>query len=94
MSVMALPGLPPNVRLVVRADCAGCSQEFLAHLRQAQVGFSVGFEVNEAVREAIRALPDEAWVPAVRQTVSRARGRRWPRSPANSTCPPTRKAAG
>jgi hypothetical protein len=31
------------------------------------VGFSVGFPVNAEVRAAIRALPEDAWVPARRQ---------------------------
>jgi len=67
MSLAALPELPPNVKLVVRADCAGCSQEFLAYLRLAGAEFSVGFDLTEPVRRAICALADDAWVPAVRQ---------------------------
>src|SRR5680860_1547840 len=51
--------LPDEVRVVVRADTAGCTHGFLAYLRTAGVGFSVGYAITEAVRTAIRAL-DEA----------------------------------
>jgi hypothetical protein len=64
----ALPQLPEKIKLVVRADTAGCTYRFLDYLRQAGVGFSVGFEINAKVRAAIRALPDDAWVPATRQS--------------------------
>lgn len=74
MALAALPVLPEQVELVVRTDCAGCSQEFLGYLRQAGVGFSVGFEVDERVRTAIRALPDDAWTQAVTQDGSTRRG--------------------
>jgi Transposase DDE domain group 1 len=83
--------MPPNVTLIVRTDCAGCSQDFLAYPRAAKVGFSVGFAVTEGVRDAIRALPDDAWVPAIRQTGTPVTARRWPRSPVCWSCPTTRK---
>jgi DDE family transposase len=67
MALAALPQLPDKVRLVARADTAGCTHAFLDYLRQAGVGFSVGFEINKTVREAIRATPDDAWTPAIRQ---------------------------
>jgi hypothetical protein len=64
-----LEGLVPDgVRLVARADTAGCTHALLDYLRQAQVGFSVGYPITEAVKTAIRGLPDGAWVPATRQT--------------------------
>jgi len=63
-----LDGLVPNsVRLVARADTAGCTRAFLDYLRQARVGFSVGYAITEAVKTAIRSLPGDAWVPATRQ---------------------------
>jgi hypothetical protein len=68
MALAALPQLPDKVRLVVRADTAGCAYEFLNYLRQAGVGFSVGFEIEAKVRAAIRALPGHAWTPATRQS--------------------------
>lgn len=74
MASAALPALPAQVKLVVRADTAGRTHRFLDYLRQAGVGFSVGFEVNDKVRTAIRALADDAWVPATRQNGERREG--------------------
>jgi hypothetical protein len=67
MALAQLPPLPAGVRLLVRADSAGCSQAFLDYLRQAGVGFSVGFKLTDTVRTAIRALGEDAWRPATRQ---------------------------
>jgi len=59
--------LPDTTRVVVRADTAGCTKDFLGYLRQAAVGFSVGYAVSGAVKTAIRALGDDAWTPALTQ---------------------------
>jgi hypothetical protein len=59
--------LPEEVRVLVRADTAGCTKDFLSYLRAAGVGFSVGYAVGEAVKDAIRALADDAWTPALAQ---------------------------
>lgn len=66
-AIAQLPDLPAGVRLVARADCAGSSQEFLAYLRQAKVGFSVGYAIDSHVRHAIGELSQTAWVAATRQ---------------------------
>jgi hypothetical protein len=62
-----LGDLPDSVRVVVRADTAGATLDFLAYLRQADVGFSVGYAITGAVKTAIRALSDDAWTPALTQ---------------------------
>ena len=56
--------------ILVRADTAGCTNAFLAHIRALRtqgvdVRFSVGAPIDEPVREAIRALPPGAWYPAI-----------------------------
>jgi hypothetical protein len=56
--------------ILIRADTAGCTKAFLAHLRAlrnkgANVRFSVGAPIDEPVREAITALPATAWYPAL-----------------------------
>jgi hypothetical protein len=57
--------------ILVRADGAGCSKAWLAHLRSLrdthglQMEFSVGFTLTEMVQAAILALPDYAWTPAL-----------------------------
>jgi hypothetical protein len=57
-----------GVDLLVRADTAGCSHAFLAHIRGLrELGmrtfFSVGVPVTEAVRDAITLA--RAWIPAL-----------------------------
>ncbi|HZJ05988.1 MAG TPA: IS1380 family transposase [Nocardioidaceae bacterium] len=59
--------LPRAVDVLVRADSAGATHDFVDHLRVTGAGFSVGFAITAAVRDAIRVLPDRAWTPAVRQ---------------------------
>ncbi|GAA1617550.1 hypothetical protein GCM10009744_00090 [Kribbella alba] len=59
-----------GVPILVRADGAGCSKEFLAHIRSlrdrgVQAEFSVGFTMTEPVKAAIDALPTWAWLPAI-----------------------------
>jgi Transposase DDE domain group 1 len=71
----AVAQLPDSHRygtpILVRADGAGCSKQFLSHLRSLrdkhgmQVQFSVGFTMTEQVQQAILALPQIAWTPAV-----------------------------
>ncbi len=57
--------------ILVRADSAGGTREFLAHLRSLQdqrgleVSFSVGFRVTNTVKDAIGRLPESAWTVAV-----------------------------
>ena len=56
--------------ILVRADTAGCTNAFLTHIRTLRtqgvdVRFSVGAPIDEPVREAIRALPPDAWYPAL-----------------------------
>jgi hypothetical protein len=64
----ALTQIPDEYRhgtpFLVRADGAGCSKDFLAHVRSPReqgvhIEFSVGFTMIEAVKAAIDALP--AW---------------------------------
>lgn len=59
-----------GVPVLVRADSAGCTKGFLAHVRSRReqgidVRFSVGFAVDAAVRQAIRRLPASVWMPAL-----------------------------
>ena len=59
-----------GVPLLVRADGAGCSKAFLAHVRSlrqqaTRTEFSVGWAVTERERKAIDRLPARAWTPAI-----------------------------
>jgi hypothetical protein len=64
-----LGGVPAD-RVLVRADSAGATHDFLGHLAQAGVGFSVSARLTDGVRAAIRiahSRSDQTWTPAVRQ---------------------------
>ena len=59
-----------GVPVLVRADGAGCSKAFLAHIRGLRgqavaTEFSVGWAVTDRERHAIGKLPDKAWTDAV-----------------------------
>lgn len=72
---LALAQIPDDHRygtpILIRADGAGCSKAWLAHLRSLReeqgldVQFSVGFTMTERVQDAILALPECAWAPAI-----------------------------
>ena len=56
--------------ILVRADGAGCSKAFLAHVRGLRdqtvtAEFTVGWAVTDRERDAIRRLPARAWTDAV-----------------------------
>ncbi len=56
--------------VLVRADGAGASKEWLCHLAELgtdtglDLNYSVGFTTSGKVRDAIGALPEAAWTPA------------------------------
>jgi hypothetical protein len=59
-----------GVPVLVRADGAGCSKAFLAHIRglreQAVTSeFSVGWAVTDRERSALGRLPERAWTDAI-----------------------------
>jgi DDE family transposase len=56
--------------ILVRADTAGCTREFLAHVRglrgsSVSCEFSVGWAITEKERAAISAISDWVWTDAV-----------------------------
>jgi Transposase DDE domain group 1 len=59
-----------GVPLLVRADGAGCSKAFLAHIRGLReqavlTEFTVGWAVTDRERDAIGTLPTMAWTDAI-----------------------------
>ena len=56
--------------ILIRADGAGCTREFLAHIRglrdtAVSCEFSVGWAITERERAAITAIPKTVWADAV-----------------------------
>ena len=52
--------------ILVRADGAGATHELTQYCRDGGMRFSFGFDLDERVRDAIAALPETAWVKAIR----------------------------
>ena len=80
--------------ILVRADTAGCTQEFLAHIRglrdtAVSCEFSVGWAITET-RNGPRSPPSRSRCGPTRSTptADTATAPGWPRSPAS--CPPRR----
>jgi hypothetical protein len=56
-----------SLEILVRADSAGATHEFLDYCREGSMRFSVGYELTESVRAAILLIPKDAWIPALDQ---------------------------
>ncbi|MGH3263904.1 MAG: IS1380 family transposase, partial [Trebonia sp.] len=54
-------------QILVRADGAGATHELCVYCREAGLRFSFGFDVDERIREAIIAMPESAWIKAIRR---------------------------
>ncbi|AFR47033.1 transposase, IS4 family protein [Gordonia sp. KTR9] len=63
----ALDQLPAGERgqVLVRTDAAGCSKEFLAHITDAGLQYSIGYIVSDTIKTALARLPEQAWQPAI-----------------------------
>ena len=62
-----LPAEAIGPGLLVRADRAGATHEFVGHVVGRGLRFSVGLDLSERVRQAILSLPESAWQPALAQ---------------------------
>jgi len=60
-----LPAEAIGPGLLVRADRAGATHEFVDHVVARGLRFSTGLDLTERVRHAILALPESAWQPAL-----------------------------
>lgn len=54
-----------DTEILVRADSAGLTHQFLDACRERQVRFSVGFDLTEDVARACLEVPEDGWVPAI-----------------------------
>ena len=71
--VDALDQLPEAVRedeatkILVRADSAGCTHEFLDAAVEMECAFSASMRIDDHARQVILAVAESAWTPAIRQ---------------------------
>lgn len=58
------PGYRVGHKVLVRADSAGGTHEFLDYLTARRLGYSVGFGLTEASAAAVELIPEKVWTPA------------------------------
>jgi hypothetical protein len=59
------PGIRPGRRVLIRADSAGCTHEFLDWVAVSQrMSYSVGFTLPDDFADKLALIPDHVWVPA------------------------------
>ena len=65
---LALAQLPPGLRrqALIRADCGGGTQDFLAWLTKPgrRLAYTVGFTITKEIQDAILKIPAAAWTAA------------------------------
>jgi hypothetical protein len=67
LALLALPKAARSGPILVRADSAGATHEFVDDLHRRGLGFSIGFPIDAAVQATILAAPADAWRPAADQ---------------------------
>lgn len=60
-----LPLDPAETELIVRADTAGWSHEFISECQQRHVRFVIGHQLSAEIASALIELPTRAWQPAI-----------------------------
>ena len=58
------PGYRVGRKVLVRADTAGGTHEFVHHLHARCLSYSVGFFLSDAAAAALDLIPEAAWTPA------------------------------
>ncbi|MFH5246118.1 IS1380 family transposase, partial [Antrihabitans spumae] len=58
------PGYRVGRKVLVRADTAGGTHEFLDYLHKRRLSYSVGFFLSDTNAAALDQIPDTAWTPA------------------------------
>lgn len=61
-----IPGLAPRPgrKILVRADSAGGTHDFLEHLTKLRVSYSAGYGLDQRPGDLVDTLPAAAWTPA------------------------------
>jgi hypothetical protein len=60
----AQPGYRVGRHVLVRADTAGGTHDFVAHLHQRRLSYSVGFFLSDDAAAAVDLIPASVWTPA------------------------------
>jgi hypothetical protein len=63
-----------GVAMLVRADSAGATHDFVEAIVAKEMEFSIGFDVTVAVQKAILEVPKDNWVEAMRQDMQPREG--------------------
>ena len=58
------PGTRPGRKVLIRADAAGATHEFLNWLVGQRLSYSVGFTLPDSFAAALETMPPESWTPA------------------------------
>jgi hypothetical protein len=76
-SLFQLPVEPAETEVIVRADAAGLSHEFLDAARDRSVRFVVGHKLSADMAQAVLKVPEGRWIPAVTADGSDEREGSW-----------------
>jgi hypothetical protein len=58
-------GTRPGRRVLVRADGAGCTHDFLGWVASQRMSYSVGFTLPDGFGDKLRLIPEHVWAPAL-----------------------------
>lgn len=58
------PGTRPGRKVLIRADSAGCTHDFLDWVVSQRMSYSVGFTLPDDFADKLALIPDRVWVPA------------------------------
>jgi hypothetical protein len=60
-----LPGRRPGRRVLIRADSAGATHDFLGWVHRQRMSYSVGFTLPGEFADVLPQIPKQAWTPAI-----------------------------
>ena len=58
------PGTRPGRRVLIRADGAGCTHDYLSWLQRQRLSYSVGFTLPTDFAAQLELIPQSVWAPA------------------------------
>lgn len=58
------PGTRPGRKVLIRADGAGCTRDFLNWLVGQRLSYSVGFTLPDTFAAVLAKMPKKGWTPA------------------------------